>query len=53
MSKVDKFHKALKLMKQMIDDHKEQYGKEKYEEIRTGDSSQGDEVPEESDPCPA
>ena len=34
-------------MLKMIHKHKEQYGKENYEEIRTGDSSQGDEVPEE------
>ena len=43
----------MKLMKKMIEDHKNQYEKEKYEEIRSGDDSQGNEVSEESDPCPA
>ena len=49
MSDSEKFHKALKLMKQMIDDHKEQYGKDKYEKIRSGDDSQGDQVSKKSD----
>ena len=53
MSKSERFHKALKLMKQMIEDHKEQYGKEKYEEVSDGETEQGDEIREGSDPCPA
>ena len=48
----DDICKNLKQMLKMIQKHKEQYGKENYEEIRTGDSSQRDEVPEKSDPCP-
>ena len=39
-------------MKQMIDNHFDQYGKENYEEIRSCDDSQGNEILEEGHPCP-
>ena len=48
----DDICKNLRQMLKMIQKHKEQYGKENYEEIRSGDSSQGNEITEEGHPCP-